>query len=187
MTEPERTLKQKLLFYTTASFVLIATFSLFSFLFLVPFVIEPAFQTIFMEFDENRAQCFTEEAIIRAGTKNCTWTSCREGCTRDIYQCTQVYVNYKVYPNGTNPYNETIFDYSTPPEPKKEEENRRRKRASHDYNYVDSNDDIIDLEDSNDDGTSIDYANEPLEGLMPNTSEFFYRRARLYPNVKGCG
>lgn len=83
----DRKLKQKALFYTTAFFVLLGTFSLFSFLFLVPFVIEPAFQTIFMEFDENRAQCFTDETIMKAGTRNCTWTSCREGCTRDIYTC----------------------------------------------------------------------------------------------------
>jgi hypothetical protein len=186
MNEPERTLKQKLLFYTTASFVLIATFSLFAFLFLVPFVIEPAFQTIFMEFSENRAHCFTEEAIIRAGTKNCSWTSCREGCTRDVYQCTQIYVNYKIFPNGTNPYNETIFDYSTPPEPKKVEQ-RRRKRASSDYDYVNSNDETNDLEESNDGEASMDYPSEPSEGLMPNTSEYFYRRARLFPNVKGCG
>lgn len=80
--EDQRTLKQKLLFYTTAFFVLLGTFSLFAFLFLVPFVIEPAFTTIFMQFDETPARCFTEEAIVKAGTKNCTWTSCREGCTR---------------------------------------------------------------------------------------------------------
>jgi hypothetical protein len=189
MSDQERTLKQKLLFYTTASFVLIATFSLFSFLFLVPFVIEPAFQTIFMEFDESRAQCFTDEAIVRAGTKNCTWTSCREGCTRDVYQCTQVYVNYKIYPNGTNPNPETVFDYSTPPEPKKggEEESRRRKRGTNDYDYVSSDDNPNEMDESSDGEPSIDYANEPAEGLMPNTSEYFYRRARLFPNVKGCG
>lgn len=184
----DRTLKQKLLFYTTASFVLIATFSLFSFLFLVPFVIEPAFQTIFMEFDESRAQCFTEEAIIRAGTKNCTWTSCREGCTRDVYQCTQIYVNYKIFPNGTNPYPETLLDYSTPPEPKKEEHKRRRRGTNEDYMITDDNpNDLDESNDDDDEETSIDYANEPAEGLMPNTSEYFYRRARLFPNVKGCG
>lgn len=187
MNEPDnRTLKQKALFYTTASFVLVATFSLFAFLFLVPFVIEPAFQTIFMEFSESRAQCFTEETIVRAGTKNCSWTSCREGCTRDVYQCTQIYVNYKIFPNGTNPYNETIFDYSTPIIPKKEVQ-RRRKRASSDYDYVNNNDNPNDLEETSDGELSSDYPSEPSEGLMPNSSEYFYRRARLFPNVKGCG
>ncbi|KAG5682298.1 hypothetical protein PVAND_011658 [Polypedilum vanderplanki] len=192
--EEERTLKQKLLFYTTAFFVLLATFSLFSFLFLVPFVIEPAFQTIFMEFDENRAQCFTDEAIVRAGTKNCTWTSCREGCTRDVYQCTQIYVNYKRFPNGTNPYNETIMDPSTPPEPVKkedneeeEEESRRRRSVSSDYDYIGENENPNDLEESSDSSSNMDYPSEPGEGLMPNSSEYYYRRARLFPNVKGCG
>lgn len=190
MSDEDRTLKQKLLFYTTAFFVLLGTFSLFSFLFLVPFVIEPAFQTIFMEFDENRAQCFTDETIVKAGTRNCTWTSCREGCTRDIYTCTQIYVNYKRFANGTNPYEETIMDPSTPPAPKKpgDDEESRRRRSITDYDYVDSNDNSIDMgEDTNDGGVGIDYPNEPTEGLMPNSSEFYYRRARLFPNVKGCG
>lgn len=185
--DEDRTLKQKALFYTTAFFVLLATFSLFSFLFLVPFVIEPAFQTIFMEFDENRAQCFTEEAIIRAGTKNCTWTSCREGCTRDVYQCTQIYVNYKIYPNGTNPYNETIMIPTTPviKVVKVEDDDDRRRRRdtlSKDYDYQSGNENENNLGD-----VSVDYTNEASEGLMPNTSEYFYRRARLFPNVKGCG
>jgi len=79
MAEEDRTLKEKLLFYCTAFFVLLGTFSLFGFLFLVPFVIEPAFTTIFMDFDEQPVRCFTDEAIMKAGTKNCSWTSCREG------------------------------------------------------------------------------------------------------------
>lgn len=189
MGDEDRTLKQKLIFYTTAFFVLLGTFSLFSFLFLVPFVIEPAFQTIFMEFDENRAQCFTEETIVKAGTRNCTWTSCREGCTRDIYTCTQIYVNYKRFANGTNPYEVTIMDPSTPPLPtKKPQDDDRRKRSITDYDsYVDSNDNSIDMGESSDGGGGMDYPNEPTEGLMPNSSEFFYRRARLFPNVKGCG
>jgi hypothetical protein len=43
------TFKDKFFFYTTAFFVLLGTFSLFAFLFLVPFVIDPAFTTIFMQ------------------------------------------------------------------------------------------------------------------------------------------
>jgi hypothetical protein len=195
MEEPaidERTLKQKALFYTTAFFVLLGTFSLFGFLFLVPFVIEPAFQTIFMEFDESRAQCFTEESIKQAGTKNCTWTSCREGCTRDIYTCTQIYVNYKRFTNGTNPSEITIFDPSTPTDPPKieEEDNRRRRRRSPDYedaNSPDYTDTDVNSLNENGGGDEQDYQMEPTEGLMPNTSEFYYKRARLFPNVKGCG
>lgn len=118
----KQTFKEKLLFYVTAFFVLLGTFSLFSFLFLVPFVIDPAFTTIFMEFDEEAATCVTNETIVRQGASNCSWTSCREGCTREIYNCTQIRVNYK------------------------------RPSLSED-----------------------------------NGTEWFIERAKLYPNVKGCG
>ncbi|XP_050069614.1 protein tipE isoform X1 [Anopheles maculipalpis] len=90
-----RTLREKALFYTTAFFILLGTFSLFAFLFLVPFVIEPAFQTIFMQFDESPALCVTAYNEHLYGAKNCSWASCREGCTKDIYECQQIRVNYK--------------------------------------------------------------------------------------------
>lgn len=92
----KRTAKEKLLFYTTAFFILLGTFSLFAFLFLVPFVIEPAFTTIFMQFEEVPALCETYDTEIFFGAKNCSWSSCREGCTKDIYTCTQVRVNYRL-------------------------------------------------------------------------------------------
>lgn len=90
-----RTFREKALFYTTAFFILLATFSLFAFLFLVPFVIEPAFTTIFMQFDESPAFCVTVDNEHLYGAKNCSWASCREGCTKDIYECQQIRVNYK--------------------------------------------------------------------------------------------
>ncbi|KAM8710781.1 hypothetical protein ACLKA7_017416 [Drosophila subpalustris] len=92
----KRTGKEKLLFYTTAFFILLGTFSLFAFLFLVPFVIEPAFTTIFMQFEEVPALCETYDTEIFFGAKNCSWSSCREGCTKDIYTCTQIRVNYRL-------------------------------------------------------------------------------------------
>lgn len=90
-----RTTREKLLFYTTAFFILLGTFSLFAFLFLVPFVIEPAFTTIFMQFDESPAFCVTVDNEHLYGAKNCSWASCREGCTKDIYECQQIRVSYK--------------------------------------------------------------------------------------------
>lgn len=106
--EDQRTFKEKLLFYITAFFVLLGTFSLFAFLFLVPFVIEPAFTTIFMEFDETAATCVTVEIEHFRGVSNCSWTSCREGCTREVYECTQIRVNYKRNKPPANFTNETI-------------------------------------------------------------------------------
>ena len=78
------TLRQKLVFYTTAFFLLLGIFSAFGFLFLVPFIIEPAYTTIKMDFDEQPAHCITASIYSKRGLSNCTWTSCREGCTREV-------------------------------------------------------------------------------------------------------
>lgn len=36
---------------------------------------------------------------LSPGTSNCSWTSCREGCTKELYDCTQIRVNYKLPEN----------------------------------------------------------------------------------------
>lgn len=211
----ERTLKEKLLFYTTSFFVLLGTFSLFGFLFLVPFVIEPAFTTIFMEFDEYPASCVTVEVEHFKGASNCSWTSCREGCTRDIYECTQIRVNYKV--NVPSNYtNETIYDEidvieldavpaPAPPSastnlPVKFSSNsksnafigtarhkhHRIERGIREYDYVDG-DEAMHRESNRDGFEFIEYSDGSEGGLMDNTSEWFFTGAKLFPNVKGCG
>ncbi|VVC34137.1 Na+ channel auxiliary subunit TipE [Cinara cedri] len=94
-------LREKVLFYLTTFFILLAIVSLFVFLFLVPFLIEPAITTIFMEFDETPTTCVTAFSEVREGASNCSqpggWASCREGCTREIYECVQILVNYTVH------------------------------------------------------------------------------------------
>ena len=164
-TPKPQTWKQKILFYITAFFVLLGTFSLFSFLFLVPFVIDPAFTTIFMEFDETPAFCVTSYVEKRQGASNCTWTSCREGCTKEIYECTQIRVNYKratLFENSTN-LNDLIIT--------REE---RALREDYDYSQIfEHNDDYI--------------SNVEPTGLMTKESDWYYVGAKLYPNVKGCG
>ncbi|XP_031370712.1 uncharacterized protein LOC102681348 [Apis dorsata] len=32
---------------------------------------------------------------------NCTWSSCREGCTSDVYRCTHIYVTYTPWSNAS--------------------------------------------------------------------------------------
>ena len=32
----------------------------------------------------------TTKILHRAGTTNCSWASCREGCTADIFKCHQI-------------------------------------------------------------------------------------------------
>ncbi|XP_060536997.1 protein tipE [Cylas formicarius] len=152
-----QTWQQKLLFYITAFFVLLGIFSLFSFLFLVPFVIDPAFTTIFMEFDEEPAYCVTVKTDRRLGASNCSWTSCREGCTKDIYDCTQIFVNYKIFTN--NSWNVSVHPTVT-------------SYAGFETNLLN------DYE---------DYEDEPETGLQGNKSQWYYKQAKLLPNVKGCG
>ncbi|XP_034482739.1 protein tipE [Drosophila innubila] len=135
----KRTTKEKLLFYTTAFFILLGTFSLFAFLFLVPFVIEPAFTTIFMQFEEVPALCETYDTEIFFGAKNCSWSSCREGCTKDIYTCTQIRVNYRLnLYNFTDEFNFTEYHINLkeaerviPPVKRTD----RYERALRDYEY----------------------------------------------------
>ncbi|XP_022915115.1 protein tipE [Onthophagus taurus] len=162
----KQTWKQKLLFYITAFFVLLGTFSLFSFLFLVPFVIDPAFTTIFMEFDETPALCVTVDNEKRQGASNCTWTSCREGCTKEIYTCSQLRVNYKrnVTENSTGVTSTTEFTSAR----------EERSLLRDDYDYMKEDEE--------------DYPNEvEPTGLMGDSSEWYYTGAKLFPNVKGCG
>lgn len=137
--QEERTFKEKMLFYTTAFFILLGTFSMFAFLFLVPFVIEPAFTTIFMQFEEVPALCETYDVETYFGAKNCSWASCREGCTKDIYTCTQIRVNYRLnLYNYTDEFNFTEYhinlaeaERELPPVKRTD----RYERAIRDYDY----------------------------------------------------
>nr|CAD7400002.1 unnamed protein product [Timema cristinae] len=161
------TFLQKLLFYTTAFFILLGIFSLFAFLFLVPFVIEPAFTTIFMEFDPVAAFCQTVDAETRQGVSNCSWSSCREGCTREVYECTQIRVNYKILPVVEEEVGEEV------------EVAGDEKRALQDY--------PSELFEEEEDWME-DMITEPERtGLMGNDSEWYFTGAKLFPNVKGCG
>lgn len=159
-----------MLFYTTAFFVLLGIFSFFAFLFLVPFVIDPAFTTIFMEFDETPATCVTVYVERRRGTKNCTWSSCREGCTKEIYNCTQIHVNYKrAIPELNLTYTAAPVTESPP---------RKQRGLRDDYDYMQ----LFDKQEQDD----YFFGAQPT-GLMGNDSEWYYVGAKLLPNVKGCG
>lgn len=185
----KQTFLQKLLFYTTAFFVLLGTFSLFAFLFLVPFVIDPAFTTIFMQFDTRPAECVTIDVESRRGTSNCSWTSCREGCTKELYDCTQIRVNYKLPINTSSAEDEAgpIEGGGAVGGVEDDEDNRRLKkpryeRALRDYDYIE---DFDDDEFTEEDDTGLP---KPFPtGLMGNDSEWYFTGAKLFPNVKGCG
>lgn len=207
----EQTLKEKLLFYITAFFVLLGTFSLFAFLFLVPFVIEPAFTTIFMEFDETPAECVTAEVTHFKGASNCSWTSCKEGCTKEVYECTQIRVNYKVFniefENDTLDDEEfAVVELESPPAPvqaasislrmdphyhnhQQQKQQHRVERGIREYEYVDSYDHLHRESYKSADGLEfMEYPEvQDLPGAMDNMSEWFFTGAKFFPNVKGCG
>lgn len=185
--------KQKLLFYTTASFVLLGVFSLFSFLFLVPFVIDPAFTTIFMEFDEKPAHCMTAKTDRRLGASNCSWTSCREGCTKDIYDCTQIFVNYRIESNRSNISIAIPAGISSIHLLSSSFVRSKQKSAEYadyeenntgggDDKIMPMNDDLSDNIDNEDDDNDDDD-----DGNGNSDSRWSFRGARLLPNVKGCG
>ncbi|KAK7077477.1 hypothetical protein SK128_021858 [Halocaridina rubra] len=58
--------------------------------------------------------CVTKASEVRFGQSNCSWSSCREGCTKDIFKCTHIHVNYKRDTKGefvgTNFTDEALID-----------------------------------------------------------------------------
>eukprot|EP00095_Tigriopus_kingsejongensis_P009662 snap_masked-scaffold1197_size55989-processed-gene-0.4 protein:Tk09662 transcript:snap_masked-scaffold1197_size55989-processed-gene-0.4-mRNA-1 annotation:"sodium channel auxiliary subunit -like protein" len=84
-----------LLFYLTAFFVLLAIFSIFALIFLVPFFIDPAWSTLQADFEPRGLKCRTISGVYKEGRSNCEWSSCEEGCTKTIYTCWQIEVEYE--------------------------------------------------------------------------------------------
>ena len=62
-----RMLLDLLLFYTTSFFVLLAIFSIFALIFLVPFFIDPAWSTLRADFDPKGTFCRTVRAEFMKG------------------------------------------------------------------------------------------------------------------------
>ena len=79
-------------FYSTFTFSVVAMCSFSALLFLVPFIVDPALATIMSDFSSTPVDC----AVVRSGhvlgASNCSWYSCREGCTRDIFDCHRVII-----------------------------------------------------------------------------------------------
>ena len=65
-------------------------------LFAVPLVVDPAIATLRADFEPVAAACRTERVERYSTLSNCSWSSCREGCTSSLYRCLHVYVTYEV-------------------------------------------------------------------------------------------
>ncbi|XP_065359256.1 protein tipE isoform X2 [Calliphora vicina] len=92
------TILEKAKFYTSVCLGTTAILSVFTFLFLIPFVVDPAISTIIADYDPVPVTCIVIDHIYAEGIKNCTWSSCREGCTSSPNKCHQLYVNYTRIP-----------------------------------------------------------------------------------------
>ncbi|XP_072933563.1 protein tipE [Epargyreus clarus] len=80
-------------FYTSLCLGTSAILAVFAFLFLIPFVVEPAIQTILAEFVPVAGICSVSEHVHAETLTNCTWASCREGCTTAHTKCHKIRVN----------------------------------------------------------------------------------------------
>ncbi|XP_019698594.1 uncharacterized protein LOC105186766 isoform X3 [Harpegnathos saltator] len=85
---------KKAKFYTSLCLGTTAILAVFGFLFLIPFVVEPAISTILADFSPHAVACVTTDHVYAEGLKNCSWSSCREGCTSAALRCHQIRVNY---------------------------------------------------------------------------------------------
>lgn len=91
---PRRTCRQRFNFYATSALALVATSGGAALLFLVPLYVDPAISTLAADFSPQPVICTTIRREDIVGIFNCTWSSCREGCTSDVYKCTHIYVAY---------------------------------------------------------------------------------------------
>lgn len=103
---PRRTCRQRLNFYATSALAFVATSGGAALLFLVPLYVDPAISTLAADFTPEPVICTTSRREDLSGLFNCTWSSCREGCTSDVYKCTHIFVTYTPWSN-TSMRNET--------------------------------------------------------------------------------
>jgi len=102
-------------YYTSLFLGTLCIVCVFGFLFLVPFVLDPAISTMMHEFIENPVHCKLTNYSLRYGKTNCSWASCREGCTAQIYKCHQIRVSYTpslAFQNDTSESSIAVEDWA---------------------------------------------------------------------------
>merc|ERR1712012_1078012 len=68
----------------------VAGLAIITFVFAAIWYIDPALLTLVLRF--RKAECTTKNQAFLIGISNCSWTSCRLGCTREVYKCWQIQV-----------------------------------------------------------------------------------------------
>lgn len=97
-------------YYTSLMLGTLCIVCIFAFLFLVPFVLDPAISTLMHEFVDSPVTCRVSQVEVKHGKSNCKWSSCREGCTADMFQCYQVRVQYARIPYKNDTHASSIPD-----------------------------------------------------------------------------
>lgn len=92
--EKKKSWREKLSFYATSTLAFFSVTAGASLLFLVPLYVDPAIATLTWDFIESPTWCTTTRREDVVGLMNCSWSSCREGCTSDLYRCTHIYVTF---------------------------------------------------------------------------------------------
>lgn len=90
----KRTWRERANFYTTSTLAFFSVTAGASLLFLVPLYVDPAISTLVSDFIDTPTWCTTTRFEDVVGMNNCSWSSCREGCTSDLYRCTHIYVTF---------------------------------------------------------------------------------------------
>ena len=103
-----RSWRERARFYGTSTLAFFSVTAGASLLFLVPLYVDPAISTLSHDFIDSPTLCTTSRREDRIGIFNCSWSSCREGCTSDMYKCTHIYVTF-IENNITIPENMTSF------------------------------------------------------------------------------
>lgn len=99
----QKSRREQIWFYATLFFAMTTVTTGTSLLFLVPLYVDPAISTLIADFVQQPVTCVTSRRHDYSGLFNCTWSSCREGCTSDFYRCTHIYVEYAESVAGDQP------------------------------------------------------------------------------------
>ena len=90
--EKKKSRGEKIKFYLSAASLTLLFSSLAVFLFLIPFIIDPAVASLRGEISQTAVSCRVVTAHYRLGVSRCDWSSCREGCTQVLtLQTHQIY------------------------------------------------------------------------------------------------
>jgi hypothetical protein len=68
----------------------------FAFLFLIPFVVDPAITTILADYDNTPVTCIVTDYNFGEGLRNCTWSSCREGKKKNYFYLKLILKKFKL-------------------------------------------------------------------------------------------